>query len=795
MVTLAIFADQSFQQEVQIKRRDEEKPMIQSSGPKPAFSGNNTAIIFASSAYYAPYLATTIQSVIQTSTAQNVYDIIVIHREVAAEDQAAIRNMAKDYRNISIRFLRPDEALLGNQFRYREDVAAAPESFYCVLLPELLPAYQRAICMDCDVVALHDVAELYETDVTGYLVAATKDLDGIGNSYADDAGKNLVENQRGRADYMYNVLGLRNLEDYFQSGVMVINLEEFRRRYTIEQILEVACAGYIQWGDQDTMNALCKNSVLYLDQSWNLIINWHDIQLGKLRQHGPRELMQEYETARKAPKIIHYAGVKPWKVFDVDLFPYFWEAAIQTPFYETILARLYEAQKGDGLEQDEECRQRVIEQYHSRRLGLRYIGKFLRAWWKGKRTRPSVPAEAPAFTEHTVQRVEEAVEEPLQVSYDGPIVTVIVPCRNVESYLKPCLDSILEQTLESIEIIVVDNHSTDGTVPIIARYAEEHPNIHGVYFEKDCGPSAARNRGIELAKGKYVAFCDADDSVPEDAYERLVRRAEQSDADLVAGSFLRLYESGEKVKDTLPGETAFEKCLYMGVIWNKIYPREYLLQHKLRFSPEIKHYEDILFSAKILQLEPKIGIEPGAVYRHLETRPGGTRKDQLSSVKTYEMLYSLSYMVGQIFKTRPERHVAVWKRFYFNQLHECYQQRWMGLTGAESIRLGFESLRSMIEVGEKSGIVDWDMESDQREFSDIFHMSPFLFKGMSFESYILFLSLQRLTQNQGAVIQPAWEDAREKTLTQFRGGEIGFRYIWRYFKGWLYFKLHRPRKQ
>lgn len=94
-----------------------------------------------------------------------------------------------------------------------------------------------------------------------------------------------------------------------------------------------------------------------------------------------------------------------------------------------------------------------------------------------------------------------------------PLVSIIIPCYNVEDYIAECLESAINQTYENIEIIAVDNNSTDGSLRILKRYQQQYPDLITVLEEKKQGASAARNKGLSVAKGEWIQFLDADDII------------------------------------------------------------------------------------------------------------------------------------------------------------------------------------------------------------------------------------------------------------------------------------------
>ena len=115
---------------------------------------------------------------------------------------------------------------------------------------------------------------------------------------------------------------------------------------------------------------------------------------------------------------------------------------------------------------------------------------------------------------------------------NNPVVSVIIPVYNVEKYLEECIDSVLAQTYQNIEIILVDDGSTDSSGLICDRYAEKNTNI-SVIHQKNSGLSAARNSGLNKANGDYIYFLDSDDYISADAIEKLFSIAENDKSDIV----------------------------------------------------------------------------------------------------------------------------------------------------------------------------------------------------------------------------------------------------------------------
>ena len=125
-------------------------------------------------------------------------------------------------------------------------------------------------------------------------------------------------------------------------------------------------------------------------------------------------------------------------------------------------------------------------------------------------------------------------------------VSVIVPVYGVEEWLERCLNSLVNQTLEDIEIIVVNDGSPDNSQAIIDRFEKEYPNKVKGYIKENGGLSDARNYGIPYATGEFVAFVDSDDYVDVTMYEKLYNEAKEKDAEIVVCGYFKVNEESAR---------------------------------------------------------------------------------------------------------------------------------------------------------------------------------------------------------------------------------------------------------
>lgn len=178
-------------------------------------------------------------------------------------------------------------------------------------------------------------------------------------------------------------------------------------------------------------------------------------------------------------------------------------------------------------------------------------------------------------------------------------ISVIVPVYNVEAYIRKCLDSLVNQTLNDIEIIVVDDGSTDKSASIIKEYEQKHHNIK--YYKKENGGlSDARNYGLQYATAKYVAFLDSDDYVDVNLYKKMYEKAKKNDSDLVETNFYWVYD--KRKKEDIGEKYSTKKHMLETarvVAWNKLYKKEIIDKSKALF-PKGLQYEDVEFFYKLV---------------------------------------------------------------------------------------------------------------------------------------------------------------------------------------------------
>lgn len=201
------------------------------------------------------------------------------------------------------------------------------------------------------------------------------------------------------------------------------------------------------------------------------------------------------------------------------------------------------------------------------------------------------------------------------------MISVIVPVYNVEPYLRKCLDSILAQTHRDLEILVIDDGSTDGSGKVCDEYAGKDDRIN-VFHTENKGLSCARNLGLDEAKGEWIGFVDSDDWIEPDMYEVLLRKAEETGADVVEcgcqADYTKKAIKYPAIQKTVIGTEAIEALIKHKIrnqVWNKIWKAQGFTVTKF---PEGRDFEDVSTVYKLILNAKVVGID--GIYYHWRQR-------------------------------------------------------------------------------------------------------------------------------------------------------------------------------
>ena len=210
-----------------------------------------------------------------------------------------------------------------------------------------------------------------------------------------------------------------------------------------------------------------------------------------------------------------------------------------------------------------------------------------------------------------------------------PAVSVIVPVFNSEAFLAKCLESLACQTLADLEVICVDDHSTDGSRTILDKRAAEDSRFKVISFAENRGPSAARNAALDAALGEDVAFVDSDDFIAPDFLEKLYQAAVSGDADVAKGT-LKNYDpvkgvSYQREIFNLNYRIKEHKAWFFMTYTSAIYRTRMLREHGIRFYERLRFFEDPHFSIRAAFHYNQVAVVDDAVYYYTDNPHSVTR--------------------------------------------------------------------------------------------------------------------------------------------------------------------------
>lgn len=210
-------------------------------------------------------------------------------------------------------------------------------------------------------------------------------------------------------------------------------------------------------------------------------------------------------------------------------------------------------------------------------------------------------------------------------------VSVVMPIYNAYDYLRPAIDSVICQTLTEIELICVDDGSTDQSLDIIKQYQKKDARIR-IVTETNAGPAVARNNGIRRARGEYIAFLDADDFYDPTLLEVLYTRAKEHELDIAIAEYDiynsskatfsaakksphdAIYVDGEVTSKNEHPDVIFSST--NGAAWNKLFKLSFVLDNGLVFLPEVKMFEDVYFVLSALALAERVELVREVLLHH-----------------------------------------------------------------------------------------------------------------------------------------------------------------------------------
>lgn len=287
-------------------------------------------IAVATDVNFAMYCHALVASIIHTRKEDYGISIMLMEGGLSDDDIAQFRQYEQDYPNVRIQVLSMAYAFSNTYLR----PPFSKETFYRLILPDLLPNHDKIIYLDADMVAVDDMIDLWRFDVSDAPVAAATDYINVAfqkNGTRSDG----VTGALPAKEYAAKILGMEGIEDrYFQAGTLVMNLDILRSRDMSRILVDDLKHNKYWFLDQDVLNKYLARDAKILPQEWNVYyLGWD------LKRVLDADILAQLDQAKRDAKIAHYAGIaKPWQNNLHPLSAAFWEHARRTPYYDTLMA-------------------------------------------------------------------------------------------------------------------------------------------------------------------------------------------------------------------------------------------------------------------------------------------------------------------------------------------------------------------------------------------------------------------------------------------------------------------------
>lgn len=511
--------------------------------------GDPINIIFITDDKFALPTAVAIQSLFNNRNIQLVYHIYIVCNQVSESNCNKFLEMKKE--NFDIYPVFVSETQLHQQF-IKADFPVSVSATFKFFLPELFPDLKKALYIDGDVIIQSDLAKLYFTDVSDVYAGVIKDYHAL--TFKGD---------------VWERLGIK-LSAYFNSGIMLLNLDKMRTENITQKLIEYRLNGINYYMDQDALNVVFNDNVIYIDFKYNLTLtNWRNKSSEELSNYYeiPFEV-DKYDYLRNAD-IVHFASSdKPWVYYDTHYADQWLYYFFCSPFQSTQLNR--------------KSLNTVIKSTDIAKIRIQ--------------------SSKTIFRNYSIN--------PYHLNPITPSFSVIIPVYNAEKYLEEMMNSVVSQTFGDCEIICVDDGSTDNSPQLLEKWAKDDSRIK-VIRQQNLFAGVARNNAIAISSGEYIVFLDSDDILAPNALEVFYNTAKcNKDIDVIICStsiFKTSIHTARKTqnwlnKDYLPFSNIFPPEEIFPFIFNfstggpggKCFRKEFVNKHNLKFL-DFRKSEDFYF--------------------------------------------------------------------------------------------------------------------------------------------------------------------------------------------------------
>lgn len=656
-------------------------------------------------------------SLLAVRDAQTSCVIHIVSAGLSADSKARLESLAGDGVEIDIREV--DASQFATMMSGNVHVSSA--AIFKFKLPELFPDLDRILYLDGDIVVCGDLSELWRMEMGSAYVAAVEDTQA-----RRFGGKTLKE----RIDYPY--------ERYFNSGVMLVNLAAWRQDGIGDKLLDYRLHGKNDFMDQDALNSVLGGRAVFLDMCYNTLatcLRYEEESTRRQKESGA--VIYHYASSEKPWKLSDVDNAELWnRAFaaspfadiklelglrsEMDTFKrrshMLWTQLDRARRESKVLQEKLNHGKTEicelqgklteqvkivaGLKDSQaklESEKAVVEmrldeseeklakvETKLTEVESRLGEVTARSAELDERLAASMQLAAERLTniislKQTQERLRTERDVLLKRIDDGVLISVLIPVCNAKKHLRETLESVMSQGLTNIEIVAVDNGSTDGSLAILHEIASKDPRLRVIALSENGGVRVACASALESAHGKYVCFLDADDLMEPDFLAQAFAAAESGHCDVLQFGY-REFRDGETVffRTSLPNPKcvgadikANPDILYLQTknVWDKLIRRQVLIENGIRF-PVYNGAEDHYFLLSVAMKAKNFGILP--VYGYRRRRMVAT-----SRIRSYEDgLLDFSKAYWDIVRTT--RKAGLFKELagpIWRNASECYRWR------------------------------------------------------------------------------------------------------------------------
>ncbi len=250
------------------------------------------------------------------------------------------------------------------------------------------------------------------------------------------------------------------------------------------------------------------------------------------------------------------------------------------------------------------------------------------------------------------------------------LLSIVIPVYNLENYIEDCLNSLVEQITENVEIIIINDGSIDKSEIICQKYCSKYPYIKYIY-QQNAGVSNARNNGLNLAKGKYIQFVDGDDCLLPNSIPNILNKIKLNNPDIIVGDYIKFYNDINFIKDKKNQKIIFkiensiypqnvisltDNNLFNPSLWCNIFKTDIIKNNNIRFVESVKYTEDLDFCLQTFFACKKVNILTNKLYAYRQSRNGSATSivsekrviDNLNFVKKWYDFYKNATIDEQI---------------------------------------------------------------------------------------------------------------------------------------------------